>query len=173
MINRRTGTVAGFAVTVGTLCLTSLTPAQASPTTPPATPTSSPTAGTKGLLSPLKYKVSLKGQYQKTNYYCVPASSSMSLSTFGVKVSQATLAKKMKTTSSGGTKGKNAIPVINTYLKSKGYKVSSTTDADGNSLVLMDRISTQVGELHKAPVLAVWMEQLPWNKGKVKGKKVG
>ncbi|MGP3932283.1 C39 family peptidase [Nonomuraea sp. KM88] len=178
-MNRRTGTAVGLTVTIGALCFTSLTPAHASPSTPtpaPAptsTPTPTPTASTKGLLSPLKYKVSLKGQYQQTNYYCVPASSSMSLSTFGVKVSQKTLAKKMKTTASGGTKGKYAIPVINTYLKSKGYKVTSTTDADGNALVLMDRVSTQVGELRKAPVLAVWMEQLPWNKGKVKGSKVG
>ncbi|TLF59603.1 hypothetical protein FE391_34680, partial [Nonomuraea sp. KC401] len=143
-------------------------------TTPPpsATPTSSPTAGTKGLLSPLKYKLSLTGQRQQNGYYCVPASSSMSLSTFGIKVSQATLAKKMKTAAPGGTTGNAVTPVLNAYVKSKGFRFTVPKSGDGNALVLMDRISTNVGDYHKAPLLGVWMEQLPWNKGKVNGTKV-
>ncbi|WP_219467848.1 C39 family peptidase, partial [Nonomuraea rhizosphaerae] len=137
---------------------------------PTPSPIPSPTA--EGIFTPLKYKLSLKGQKQQTNYYCVPASSSMSLSTFGVKVSQATLAKKMRTTTSG-TKGANAVPVINAYVESRGYRFSIPTDADGNPGVLMSRVSQNIGDLHRAPVIAVYMERLPWNKGKVKGKKVG
>ncbi|MFG1703501.1 C39 family peptidase [Nonomuraea sp. M3C6] len=169
MKNFRAGTGIALTVTMtaGTLCFTALTPAHASPSTPAPTPT------TNGLLTPLKYQLSLKGQPQTTNYYCVPASSSMSLSTFGLKVSQATLAKKMKTTASGGTKGSKAVPVINAYVKSKGYKYTSPTDADGNASVLMNRVSGNIGDLHRAPVIAVYMERLPWNKGKVKGTKLG
>lgn len=172
-----TGIALTMAATVGALQFTVLTPAYASPTpSPSATPTATPSpiasATTKGIFTPLSYKLSLKGQRQQTNYYCVPASSSMSLSSFGVNVSQATLAKKMKTTTSG-TQGANAVPVINSYVKSRGYKYTIPTDADGNPRVLMSRVSGNIGDLHRAPVIAVWMEQLPWNKGKVKGTKIG
>lgn len=179
------------AAMVGVLPFAALTPAYATPTTPatpapsatvtppPAatpspsgTPSPSASAETKGIFTPLSYKLSLKGQRQQTNYYCVPASSSMSLSSFGIDVSQSTLAKKMKTTTSG-TKGVNAVPVINSYVKSRGYKYTIPTDADGNAGVLMKRVSENIGDLHRAPVIAVWMEKLPWNKGKVKGTKVG
>ncbi|MGW6494132.1 C39 family peptidase [Nonomuraea angiospora] len=177
MKNRRTGTGVALtaAVTVGVLSFTAASPAYASPGTPTPTPSPSPsvTATPKGLFTPLKYQLNLKGQRQETNYFCVPASSSMSLSTFGVNVSQSTLAKQMKTTASAGTKGKDAIPVVNAYLKSRGYKVTSPTDADGNAVVLMNRVSGNIGDLRRAPVLAVWMEQLPWNKGKIKGTRVG
>ncbi|MBE1590272.1 C39 family peptidase [Nonomuraea angiospora] len=179
MKNRRTGTGVALtaAVTVGVLSFTAASPAYASPGTPTPTPSPSPsssvTATPKGLFTPLKYQLNLKGQRQETNYFCVPASSSMSLSTFGVNVSQSTLAKQMKTTASAGTKGRDAIPVVNAYLKSRGYKVTSPTDADGNAVVLMNRVSGNIGDLRRAPVLAVWMEQLPWNKGKIKGTRVG
>ncbi|MET7329226.1 C39 family peptidase [Nonomuraea sp. NPDC005650] len=181
MKNRSAGTGAALtaAVTVGVLAFTAASPAYASPSTPTpspspsAAPTPTATASPKGLFAPLKYQLSLKGQRQETNYFCVPASSSMSLSTFGVKVSQSTLAKKMKTTAAAGTKGSNALPVVNAYVKSRGYKFTIPTDADGNALVLMNRVSGNIGDLHRAPVLAVWMEQLPWNKGKIKGTKVG
>ncbi|MFG6192942.1 C39 family peptidase [Nonomuraea sp. JJY05] len=183
MKNRRAGTGVALAaaVTVGVLGFTAASPAYASPGTPAPTPspssaaapTSPANATPKGLFTPLKYQLNLKGQRQETNYFCVPASSSMSLSTFGVNVSQSTLAKKMKTTASAGTKGVNALPVVNAYLKPRGYKVMSPTDADGNAVVLMNRVSGNIGDLRRAPVLAVWMEQLPWNKGKIKGTNVG
>ncbi|MER6001159.1 C39 family peptidase [Nonomuraea sp. NPDC051941] len=179
MKNRRTGTGVALtaAVTVAVLGFTTASPAYASPSTPTPTPSPSPSSSVaatpKGLFTPLKYQLNLKGQRQETNYFCVPASSSMSLSTFGVNVSQSTLAKKMKTTAAAGTKGVNALPVVNAYLKSRGYKVTSPTDADGNAVVLMNRVSGNIGDLRRAPVLAVWMEQLPWNKGKIKGTRVG
>ena len=51
---------------------------------------------------------------------------SVILRTFGVNVSQATLAKKMKTTTSG-TYDKTALPVINSYINPLGYSVWDTT----------------------------------------------
>ncbi|MFI7632839.1 C39 family peptidase [Nonomuraea sp. NPDC049400] len=148
-----------MAATVGALCFTPLSPAYA------ATP--------DGFVRPLKYQLSLEGQRQQTNYFCVPASSAMSLASFGIAVSQSTLAKKMKTHPPYGTEGSDAVPVINAYVKSLGYKFTMPTDADGNPAVLMKRVSKDIGELHRAPVLTVWMDQLPWNKGKVKGTEIG
>ncbi|GAA3236360.1 C39 family peptidase [Nonomuraea helvata] len=167
-----TGTGIALTTTVTALCLTALSPAYASPT-PTTTPSPTATARTQSLVAPLKYQLSLKGQRQETNYFCVPASSSMSLSTFGVNVSQATLAKKMKTTPSHGTQRVNALPVVNSYVKSRGYTYTVPGDTDGNPALLMSRVADNVGQLHRAPLLGVWMEQLPWNKGKVKGTKVG
>jgi hypothetical protein len=160
-------TVASIALTVGALQLTALTPAYASPT-----PAPTPTASAKALFKPLAYTLTVKTQTQQTNYYCVPASSAMSLSTFGVTVSQATLAKKMKSTKSG-TSGNNATPVLNAYVKSLGYRYTPVTDVVGNPATLMTRVSQNIGVLHRAPMIAVWMEKLPWNKGKVKGSKIG
>ncbi|MEQ4722899.1 C39 family peptidase [Nonomuraea sp. B19D2] len=170
---RRSGTGIALTVTVTALCLTALSPAYASPDTPTPTPSPSATAKSQSLVAPLKYQLSLKGQRQETNYFCVPASSAMSLSSFGVNVSQSTLAKKMKTTPSGGTKRVNALPVVNAYVKSRGYKYTVPADTAGNPVLLMSRVADNVGQLRRAPVLGVWMEQLPWNKGKIKGSKVG
>ncbi|WP_433430348.1 C39 family peptidase [Nonomuraea sp. CA-141351] len=176
MKNPRTGSGIALTVTVTALCLTALSPAYASPTptpTPAASTAPSAAATTQSLVAPLKYQLSLRGQRQQTNYYCVPASASMSLSTFGISVSQPTLAKKMKTTPSGGTKRTNALPVVSAYVRSRGYKYTVPADTAGNSFLLMSRVANNVGQLHRAPLLGVWMEQLPWNKGKVKGTKVG
>jgi len=115
--------------------------------------------------------VSVKGQYQETKYYCVPASSSISLATMGVSVGQKSLAKQMKTTPSGGTSGKNALPVLNTYAQAKGYSYSWADVPTGAKL--LDAVGHDVGTLKRAPVLGVWMEKLPWNKGKVSGSKIG
>ncbi|MEV1178354.1 C39 family peptidase [Nonomuraea sp. NPDC049784] len=175
MKNHRPGTgiALAMAATVGALCFTPLSPAYASPAAPAAARSAAATAKSDQLVRPLKYQLSLDGQRQQTNVYCVPASSSMSLSTFGIAVSQSTLAKKMKTAPPYGTEGVNAVPVINAYVKSSGYKYTMPTDADGNPAVLMKRVSNNIGQLHRAPVLTVWMEQLPWNKGKLKGTEIG
>ncbi|MER6943209.1 C39 family peptidase [Nonomuraea sp. NPDC000554] len=163
----KTGTsiVLTVAAAVSALQFAALTPAYASPTLAAA-------VKRDAAVAPLAYKVAVQTQYQQTNYYCVPASSTMSLSTFGIKVSQSTLAKQMKTTRSG-TDGRNATPVLNSYVRSRGYAYTMVTDVDGNPTVLMNRVAQNVGGLHRAPTLAVWMERLPWNKGKVKGTKVG
>ncbi|MEV0237417.1 C39 family peptidase [Nonomuraea sp. NPDC050786] len=166
-----TGTALALAATVGALCLTPLSPAYASPGVPAGSPVADPQSDQ--LVRPLKYQLSLDAQRQQTNYFCVPASSSMSLASFGIMVNQATLAKKMKTAPPYGTEGVDAVPVINTYINFLGYKVTMPTDADGNPAVLMKRVAKDIGELHRAPVLTVWMDQLPWNKGKVKGHRIG
>lgn len=56
----------------------------------------------------------------------MPASSAVSLGTFGISVTRETLAKKMGTTTSG-TWDKTALPVINGYI-------STLAPADGNLL---------------------------------------
>ncbi|MEV0387984.1 C39 family peptidase [Nonomuraea sp. NPDC050643] len=162
-MNKRTTT--GIALITATTLHLTTTPAHATPT--PTTPTTTTTA-----LQPLTYKLSLKLQPQQTSYYCVPAASSMSLSTFGITASQTTLAKKMKTTKTG-TKGSNATPVLNTYVAPLGYTYTSVTDVAANPATLMNRLTHDIGILHRAPTLAVWMEKLPWNKGKIKGKHIG
>jgi hypothetical protein len=124
------------------------------------------------LTTPRSFKLKVHGQYQTTDYYCVPASSAMSLSTFGVKVSQFTLAKKMKTTVKG-TGGSNASRVMDDYIHPRRFDDKLVGDVARHPAVLMERVAYDVGTLHRAPVIQVWMEQLPWNKGKVKGKAIG
>lgn len=158
------------ATAVGTMTIGHSAPAPVPPRAAAVAPVKAADASATALSS---YKLSLKGQYQQTTYYCVPASESMSLSTFGITVGQATLAKKMGTTSSKGTSGANAVSVVNGYVKSKGYKLTIEKDVAGNPTVLMNRVSYDIGVLHRAPTIGVWMEKLPWNKGKVKGTKIG
>ncbi|MCO5968981.1 FG-GAP-like repeat-containing protein [Actinoallomurus soli] len=120
--------------------------------------------------APASAKLSLKGQYQDTNMNCVPTSSSMSLSTFGVSVSQDTLAKKMGTSATKGTTGTQARPVLNSYVDPLGYSYGFADASTSSSL--MAKVSYDVGVLKRAPVLGVWMEKLPWN-STMTGSKVG
>lgn len=113
--------------------------------------------------APTKAKLSIKGVYQSTNYNCVPASSAVSLGTFGVTVTQETLAKKMGTTTSG-TWDKTALPVINSYINPLAYSVWDA-DTTGNATNLLNWAAYDIGTLKKAPKIGVWMEKLPWNKG--------
>ncbi|MCO6008249.1 FG-GAP-like repeat-containing protein [Actinoallomurus purpureus] len=125
---------------------------------------------TTAAAAPASAKLSMTGQYQKTNMNCVPTSSSMSLSTFGVKVSQETLAKKMGTSPTKGTTGAQARPVLNSYADPLGYSYGFADASTSSSL--MAKVSYDVGVLKRAPVLGVWMEKLPWN-SKMSGSKVG
>jgi hypothetical protein len=120
--------------------------------------------------APTSAKLSLKGQYQNTNYKCVPTSASMSLSTFGVSVSQDTLATKMGTTSANGTTGNQALPVMNGYVDPLGYSYGFSDASTASSM--LSQVSYDVGVLKRAPTLGVWMEKLPWNAG-MSGTKVG
>jgi hypothetical protein len=124
------------------------------------------------LAMPRAYRLTLHEQYQATNYYCVPASTSMSLSTFGVKVSQATLARKMRTTTRG-TGGDSAASVMDAYLHPRRFDDRIVGDVVGHPEILMQRVSYDVGSLRRAPIIQVWMERLPWNKGKLKGQGIG
>jgi hypothetical protein len=121
---------------------------------------------------PRSYRLSLHAQYQLTNYYCVPASTSMSLSTFGVKVSQATLAAKMRTTTRG-TGGDSAAAVMDSYIHPRRFDDRIVGDVVGHPELLMQRISYDVGSLRRAPVIQVWMERLPWNRGRLQGRWIG
>jgi hypothetical protein len=113
--------------------------------------------------APTSAKLSIKGVYQNTNYKCVPTSSAVSLGTFGISVSQDTLATKMGTTTSG-TWDKTALPVINSYINPLAYSVWDT-DTTGNATNLLNWIAYDIGTLKRAPKLGIWFEKLPWNKG--------
>ena len=113
--------------------------------------------------APTSFKLSIKGVYQSTNYNCVPASSSVVLGTFGVSVTQESLAKQMGTTTSG-TWDKTALPVINKYVNPLAYSVWNT-DTTGNATNLLNWAAYDIGTLKRAPKIGVWMEKLPWNKG--------
>ncbi|MEV5704468.1 FG-GAP-like repeat-containing protein [Actinoallomurus sp. NPDC052274] len=137
----------------------------------PATTAMAPkVAAAAAAAAPTSAKLSLKGQYQATNMNCVPTSSSMSLSTFGVSVSQTTLAKQMGTSATKGTTGAQARPVLNSYVDPLGYSYGFADASTSSSL--MAKVSYDVGVLKRAPVLGVWMEKLPWN-SKMTGSKVG
>jgi hypothetical protein len=120
--------------------------------------------------APTSAKLSLKGQYQDTNYKCVPTSASMSLSTFGVSVGQDSLATQMGTTAADGTTGNQALPVVNGYVDPLGYSYGFSDASTASSM--MSQVSYDVGVLKRAPILGVWMEKLPWNSG-MTGTKVG
>jgi hypothetical protein len=122
--------------------------------------------------APSSYTLTIEKQYQRTTYYCLPASAAMSLSTFGIKVGQATLAGKMSTTTAG-TSGDDALPVLRSYVRSRGYKYQAVADVAGHPKVLMRRVAYDVGVLHRAPAVGVWMERLPWNRGEVEGTRIG
>jgi hypothetical protein len=139
------------------------------PAMPAVTPTPSPTrpAG-----PPDAYRLSLKGQRQWTNYYCEPASASMSLATFGIKADQNKLARKMKTRRVGGTRGEDVELVMENYIYPKHYSDTVVRDVAGHPKTLMSKVVYDVGTLRRAPILQVWMEQLPWNRGRTYGRKV-
>jgi hypothetical protein len=130
------------------------------------------TARIAALAMPRVFRLTLRQQFQATNYYCVPASTSMSLSTFGVQISQAALAKKMRTTTRG-TGGDNAATVMDSYLHPRRFDDRIVGDVVGHPEILMQRVSYDVGALRRAPIIQVWMERLPWNQGKLRGQWIG
>jgi hypothetical protein len=121
---------------------------------------------------PRSYTLPLREQYQATNYYCVPATTSMSLSTFGVKIGQVALAKRMRTTIKG-TGGDNAASVMDAYLHPRRFDDRIVGDVVGHPDLLMQRVSYDVGSLRRAPIIQVWMDKLPWNRGKLKDRWIG
>jgi hypothetical protein len=113
--------------------------------------------------APTSGKLSIKGVYQSTNYFCVPASSQVTLATYGVNVTQQTLAKEMGTTTAG-TYSKTSLPVVNKYVNPLGYSIWNS-DTTGNATNLLNWAAYDIGTLKRAPMIGVWMEKLPWNKG--------
>lgn len=143
--------------------------AAVAPTPPAVTPTPSPTRRPG---PPGAYRLRLKGQRQWTNYYCEPASASMSLSTFGIKVDQNKLARKMKTRRVVGTRGEDVEFVMENYIYPRHYSDTVVSDVVGHPKILMSKVVYDVGTLQRAPILQVWMEQLPWNRARNYGRKV-
>ncbi|TDD25930.1 C39 family peptidase [Nonomuraea diastatica] len=115
-------------------------------------------------LSLFEGSVKIKGQAQKTGYYCAPASSSIVLQVFGIKRSQDQLAKEMKTDPKAGvTKRRDTLDVLNKHLKPKGY-MFRLTYGKGRPGALMLRVSQAVGVLKRPTILAVQGNKLPWSK---------
>jgi Peptidase_C39 like family/FG-GAP-like repeat len=127
-------------------------------------------AASAAAAAPTSAKLSLAGQYQNTNYKCVPTSASISLSTFGVSVGQDALATQMGTTAAHGTSGNQALPVMNGYVDPLGYSYGFSDASTASTM--MSQVSYDVGVLKRATTLGVWMEKLPWNAG-MTGSKVG
>lgn len=177
-MNRRLPLVASAAALALAAVAGTAGPANAAPRPPrgDAVVTASPSlmapkvAAAAAAAAPASAKLPLTGRYQNTNYNCVPTSASMSLSTFGVSVSQETLAAKMGTTPADGTSGNQALPVMNGYVDPLGYSYGFSSASTASTM--MEQVSYNVGVLKRAPVLGVWMEKLPWNAG-MSGSNVG
>lgn len=109
--------------------------------------------------TPVRYEVKHKAWEQKEPSWCAPASVQLSLRTFGVYVTQDTLADKMNT-DSVGTGGADMERVYDSYLEAEGYEMSWSTAQDPDAL--MDAVSYDVGVLHKAIPLGVWGAKASW-----------
>jgi hypothetical protein len=157
--------VLGAALTGGILSTAAL-PAAARAAAP--APVSAQPAGLP--VPPGQAAVAIKGQAQRTGYYCAPASGAVVLGAFGIARTQDRLAKEMKTDAkAGATKRKNTLAVLNAYVAPKGYAFRLAYAKD-NPAALMLSVSQAVG-VHKRPtIVAVLGDKLPWSKGK---RKVG
>jgi hypothetical protein len=116
--------------------------------------------------APAATSVGIKGQAQRTSYYCAPASSAIVLRAFGVKRSQDRLAKEMKTSAEArSTKREYTLAVLNTYVRPEGYQFRLTYAKD-DPAALMAQVSQAVGVLGKPTIVAVLGNRLPWSRKK-------
>jgi hypothetical protein len=116
-----------------------------------------------GSTSPTRAKLPIKGVFQATDYWCAPAAAEISLRTLGIKVGQATLAKKMRTTKDG-TSAEDMLRVLNAYSKKTGYAYAPAWDVY-NAKRLGERIAYSVGVLRKAVPIQLFIDRLPWYRG--------
>ncbi|MEV4017737.1 C39 family peptidase [Nonomuraea angiospora] len=118
------------------------------------------------LAVPAGASVGIKGQAQRTSYYCAPASSAIVLRAFGVKRSQDRLAEEMKTSAEArSTKREYMLAVLNTYVRPEGYQFRLTYAKD-DPAALMAQVSQAVGVLGKPTIVAVLGNRLPWSRKK-------
>ncbi|MEV4581474.1 C39 family peptidase [Nonomuraea jabiensis] len=118
------------------------------------------------LAAPGVVSVGIKGQAQRTSYYCAPASSAIVLRAFGVKRSQDQLAEEMKTSAeTRSTKREDMLAVLNAYVRPEGYQFRLTYAKD-DPAALMARVSQAVGVLGKPTIVAVLGNRLPWSRKK-------
>jgi hypothetical protein len=97
------------------------------------------------------------GQVQQQSEWCVPASGRMTLSAFGVTVTQTTLAGLMKT-GSGGTDLANAPAALNKYEKTNIYHFDTSTTSAAN---LFARVKTDVTQFGAPIIPAIQGSHLP------------
>ncbi|MGV9385694.1 C39 family peptidase [Nonomuraea sp. NPDC003707] len=118
------------------------------------------------LAVPAAVSVGIKGQAQRTSYYCAPASSAIVLRAFGVKRGQDQLAEEMKTSAEArSTKRENTLAVLNAYVRPEGYQFRLTYAKD-DPAALMAQVSQAVGVLGKPTIVAVLGNRLPWSRKK-------
>ncbi|MFI6316573.1 C39 family peptidase [Nonomuraea sp. NPDC050556] len=144
-----------LASAVLTSALIALHPVSAEATPAPAGSTIALTAA-----SPARAEIAIKGVFQATDHWCAPASGAIALRTLGIKVSQTTLARKMRTTKDG-TLADNILRVLNAYSKDTGYTYVPAADVY-SSKRLGQRIAHSVGTLGKAVPVQVFLDRLPW-----------
>ncbi|MEV6037423.1 C39 family peptidase [Nonomuraea sp. NPDC052116] len=122
--------------------------------------------GRAQLAVPAAVSVGIKGQVQRTSYYCAPASSAIVLRAFGVKRGQDQLAKEMRTSAEArSTKREYVLAVLNTYVRPEGYQFRLTYAKD-DPAALMAQVSQAVGVLGKPTIVAVLGNRLPWSRKK-------
>ncbi|MET7337946.1 C39 family peptidase [Nonomuraea sp. NPDC005650] len=118
------------------------------------------------LLPAVAGSVGIKGQAQRTSYYCAPASASIVLGAFGVKLGQDRLAEEMKTSAAArSTKREDAVAVLNEYVGPKGYRFRLAYAKD-DPAALMTQVSQAVGVLGRPTIVAVLGNRLPWSRKK-------
>ncbi|MGW6497423.1 C39 family peptidase [Nonomuraea angiospora] len=118
------------------------------------------------LAVPAAVSVGIKGQAQRTTYYCAPAASAIVLRAFGVKRSQDQLAEEMKTSAdTRTTKREDILAVLNAYVRPEGYRFRLAYAKD-DPAALMAEVSQAVGVLGKPTIVAVLGNRLPWSRKK-------
>ncbi|MEV5709919.1 C39 family peptidase [Actinoallomurus sp. NPDC052274] len=138
-------------------------------------PAPTPSASTAPAVAvpPVSHRLTMAKEYQATSYNCAPAAGVMSLSTFHIKVRQSVLARKMKTKYPKGTTGDNAMTALTRYLRDTPYSLTFDGWSGSGTEFIMKEVSYDVGVLRRAPLVAVWWERLPWNRGIGSRRKVG
>lgn len=109
--------------------------------------------------APDQAEVTHKPWRQKRPSWCSPTSVQLSLRTFGVKVTQDTLAEQMNT-DSVGTDAADLNRVYNGYLNDLGYEMNRVDGRDPE--VLMDAVAHDVGVLGKAVPMGIRGSQASW-----------
>ncbi|GAA4630285.1 hypothetical protein GCM10023196_055010 [Actinoallomurus vinaceus] len=128
-----------------------------------STPSASPSPASPE--PPVSYRLRITKEYQAPSYDSSPAAGVVSLSTFGMKVRQSTLIRKMKSKPREGTDGDDIMHTLRDYLYDTPYLLAAEGWSGIRPDFLLRDVGYDVGVLRRAPVLMVWWERLPWNKG--------
>lgn len=159
-----------ISTTAGVVLLTAGAAACSSATPPVGSAAQAfPAAPAKASTQAAPTKASVKHQQwrAKTDYWCMPTSVQLSLRTFGIKASQKTLWTKMKKVDTNGGRPStlDGAKVELSYIKSKGYKLTTKSVKDPKTL--MKRVTYDVGVLKRAVPLSIDGSKTPWIKQKL------